>query len=80
MIKVKILPNKICVCYYKKNLLYSMYTGESLGYIYNSLQGDLKAMCDKVIYIQDGLERNYYRQGISVLKDFIEDIEISNIL
>lgn len=80
MIKVKILINKICICYYKNGLLYSMVTGESLECALNSLQANLTALYDRVGLIDDYLDNGFYRQGIKLLESFKEDLENGNIL
>ena len=79
MIKVKILKNKICICYYKNGLLYSMTTGDSLECALNSLQDDLRARYERVGLIDGYLEKGFYRQGIRVLEEFEKEIENSNI-
>ena len=79
MIKVKVLTNKICILYYKNNLLYSTITGDTLEGILNALEGSITDYKSRIIEIDDYLEKGFYKQGIRVLKEFKDDIENSNI-
>ena len=79
MIKVKVIENKICILYYKNNLLYSIITGNTLQDVLNTLEGSIADYKSRVIEIDGYLEKGFYKQGIRVLKEFQEDIENSNI-
>ena len=79
MIKVKVLTDKICILYYKNNLLYSTITGDTLEGILNTLEISITDYKSRVVEIDGYLEKGFYKQGIRVLKEFKDDIENSNI-